>query len=25
MTVEALVLYLKENWPRIREQLREGS
>ena len=25
MTVEALVPYLQENWPRIREQLREGS
>ncbi len=24
MTVEALVPYLKEHWPRIREQLREG-
>jgi RNA-directed DNA polymerase len=24
MTVEALVPYLKDNWPRIREQLREG-
>jgi len=24
MTVEALVPYLKENWPSIREQLREG-
>lgn len=24
MTVEALVPYLKENWPRIREELRDG-
>jgi len=25
MTVEELVLYLKENWPRIREELLRGA